>query len=457
LKVKKKKVKPFFIGVLCLLVLVPAAWLLIVRFESEKPSVALDLPFPSIGVSKELPITISDQKSGVRKIWIGLLTDGKETVLLEKSFPAGDFLRGGKVRQESFKVPVEPGKIGIAEGKAVLRLIVSDYSWRGWWRGNKTYLEKEVIIDTRPPVVDVLSRHHNVSQGGTGLVIYKISEPCPESGVYVGKNFFPGYSGHFTDKNIFMAFMALDYRLGPETEIFVKATDQAGNSTRAGFPYYIKRKNFKKDTLNIADNFLKWKMPEFEREFVQDHQKTLLDKFLYVNRNIRQANYKTFQDLFQQCTPELYWKGVFLRLPNSAKRAGFADHREYKYKGRVIDHQVHLGQDLASVSHAPVPAANSGKVVSTDTLGIYGRTVAIDHGFGLFSIYAHLSAIEVKAGQMVSKGDIIGRTGSTGLAGGDHLHFGMCVHNTFVNPLEWWDASWITNNITDKIKLAASL
>jgi murein DD-endopeptidase MepM/ murein hydrolase activator NlpD len=77
--------------------------------------------------------------------------------------------------------------------------------------------------------------------------------------------------------------------------------------------------------------------------------------------------------------------------------------------------------------------------------------VVIDHGVGLFSMYSHLSQIDVTQGQSVAKGDIIGRTGTTGLAGGDHLHFGMMVNQTYVNPIEWWDPAWIKNNVTDKI------
>jgi murein DD-endopeptidase MepM/ murein hydrolase activator NlpD len=174
-------------------------------------------------------------------------------------------------------------------------------------------------------------------------------------------------------------------------------------------------------------------------------------KFLKFNREVRQDNFKQLLRIVENTDKKLYWKGTFLRLPKSARKAGFADHRRYKYKGHIIDRQIHMGVDLASVAHSPVSASNTGKVAFAEYMGIYGKTVIIDHGFGLFSMYSHLSDFNIKKGQIVSKGEIIGRTGTTGLAGGDHLHFGMLVHNTFINPVEWWDASWIKNNISGKI------
>ena len=69
-------------------------------------------------------------------------------------------------------------------------------------------------------------------------------------------------------------------------------------------------------------------------------------------------------------------------------------------------------------------------------------------------MYAHLSNIGVKVGDRLSKGDILGRTGSTGLAGGDHLHFSVLIHDTFVDPVEWWDMKWIQHNILSKIEQA---
>ena len=177
---------------------------------------------------------------------------------------------------------------------------------------------------------------------------------------------------------------------------------------------------------------------------------------LAINRDQRQADYEKIRELCKTPARVLYWSRRFLRLPKSAPRAGFADHRTYTYKGREIDRQVHLGTDLASTEHSPVPAANGGVVAFADRLGIYGRTVFIDHGFGLFSMYAHLNQISVKDGQSINRGDILGKTGSTGLAGGDHLHFAILIQNTFVNPIEWWDATWIKHNISSKIDMAKS-
>lgn len=451
MKAKKKKLRSWLIALVCFFVMLPVAWVLVIRLEGEKPSVMLELPSQSIGKLQVISVAVSDAKSGVRRIWIGLIKDGKETVLIEKEFQSAGIIAGGEVHQASFKIDIEPKKIGISDGKAILRIVARDFSWRGLGRGNRTYIEKDVKIDTRPPDVDILSRFHNVSQGGSGLVIYRLSESCFKSGVYVGENFFPGHSGNFADSKILMAFFALSYKQGTGTEIFVKATDYAGNSARTGFPHHLKKRVFKKDLIEISDRFLNRKMPEFDVDISHGSKASLIDKFLKVNREFRQAAYIEIVELAEKTEKDLYWDGAFLRFPKSERSAGFADHRKYKYKGQVIDRQVHLGVDLASVAQSPVPASNRGKIVFAGGLGIYGKTVIVDHGFGLFSTYSHLSRFDVKEGQMISKGDIIGRTGSTGLAGGDHLHFGMFVHNTFVNPVEWWDASWINNNISDKI------
>ncbi|UCH22433.1 MAG: M23 family metallopeptidase [Deltaproteobacteria bacterium] len=397
---------------------------------------------------------MSDLKSGMRKIWIGLLKDGKEAVLFDQRFP---FSKQARERKILIKINVAPKKLGMSDGPAILRVVARDYSWRQWWQGNSAYLEKQIMIDTQPPGANVLSRFHYVRQGGAGLVIYRLSEPCQNSGVYVEDDFFPGRAGYFKDDKIFLAFFALAIERVPETKIFLSAVDLAGNRTDASFRYRIKPKRFKRDTVAITDKYLNWKMPELKTEETQEAPLPLIEKFVLANSELRQANFDKVAELGNRSTNDFHWKGAFLRLPKSARTAGFGDYREYRYNGRVVDRQVHLGIDLASIAKSPVPAANHGKVIFTGVLGIFGNTVIIDHGFGLLSMYSHLSRVMVDQQQTVSKGEIIGHTGMTGLAGGDHLHFAMFIHNTFVDPVEWWDAAWIENNIMAKIKAVNSI
>ena len=451
MKNKKKHTRLWIILFGCLVAVAALAIIGLVRLEGEKPTLTPDLISPYIGSSREITISAADAKSGLRRIWVGLLKDGKEVVLHEQDFPAAGLWGGGKIHESSTKIKIEPAKLGFSDGEAVLRMVVWDYSWRDGWHGNKTYLEKKMTIDTRSPEIAVVSRALNINQGGAGLVIFNTSEVCPQSGVVVGGNFFPAHPFQAPDKHLYLAFIALGYQQGPESKIFVTATDRAENTAKAGLNYHIRRKKFRKDRINISDNFLNRILPEFGAVLSGEANLTAVEKFLKINRDLRQANYQQLTGLGQKTTDKMLWKGHFLRLPKSASRARFADHRTYFYRGRQIDRQVHLGVDLASLAHSPVLAANSGVVLFAGPVGIYGKTVVLDHGCGLLSMYSHLSRIGVKPGARVSRGDILGRTGMTGLAGGDHLHYGMLVHNTFVNPVEWWDGHWIKDNVLSKI------
>lgn len=444
--------------VLFLVVFIPIIWVLVYKFEGKKPVVDIQLPSLYLKKSYEMSLDVTDHKTGLRKIIVSIIQEGKEKVLLKKQYKASNFLEllpESKTIRDLFIIPVESWKYGMTDGDAVIRIMVSDYSWRGWNKGNIFYIEKKVIIDSKPPRISVLTKRHNIQRSGTALVIYKLFEENLKSGVKVGDNFFPGHSGLFENKNIYTAFFALNHMQGPGSQISVVAEDMAGNITKRGFYHYIRDKNFKTDILNISDRFLELKMPDFDvgakNGFFQESKNPLLKKFLYINRDVRKNNVETILNVPLITENKKYWDGRFLRLKGSARRAGFADRRIYKYKGKEIDRAVHLGVDLASTANAPVKAGNSGRVVFAQFAGIFGNTIMIDHGFGLFSLYSHLSQISVTKGDMVKKGDDIGFTGLTGLAVGDHLHFSMIVHNVFVNPVEWWDDSWIRNNITSKI------
>ena len=438
------------------MIALPGGWFLWDRLENEKPAINMNLASPHLGRDQEFTIAVSDPKSGLRRLWVGLLKNGQETVLHDEKFPSAGFFKGGKVHETSVKIQLEPAALGLTDGEAILRTVVSDYSWRDWWRGNKIYTETNVTIDTRPPEIEVLSRAHNINRGGAGLVIFRTSETCSQSGVQVGDKFYPGYTGYFKDPNVYLAFIGLGYQQDTDTAIFVKVADLAGNYAQNGLNYHLRRKVFRKDRLNITDGFLKKKMPNFSSQISPVAESSLVDKFLKINRDLREANYRKIVEVCRNTDSKMHWQNGFLRLPKSATRAKFADHRVYMYKGREIDRQVHMGIDLASVARSPIPAANGGIVIFAESLGIYGKTVIVDHGLGLFSMYAHLSHIGVEVGSRLSRGDVLGRTGATGLAGGDHLHFSMLVHDTFVNPVEWWDPNWIKHNVSAKIERTAS-
>ena len=450
--------KKFFLLVICVLILVPVIWVMTYRFEETPPGISADLPSMYLKDGVSLSLDIDDAGTGLREIQVRLIQQEAEKTLLTKTYPAGSVVNpfsGDISKEDRFVIPVEPGRHGLRDGEAVLRIQVTDQSWRGWNRGNLAEKEISVFIDTQPPKIEVLTRQHNVERGGSGLVIYRLFETGVKSGVQVGERFFPGYSGMFADTGIHAAFFALDHTQGPGTQIWVTAEDGAGNTTRKGFYHYIRDRGFKSDVLQISDAFLGTTMPDFhlgDRESQIDKaDNPLLEKFQVVNTELRTANVNQVLSVPENTVPQVMWEGKFDRMAG-ATRAGFGDQRTYIYHGKEIGQSRHMGIDLASTSMSPVGAANAGRVVMAESVGIFGNTVIIDHGFGLASLYAHLSSMIVSVGDTVHKGDVIGNSGMTGLAAGDHLHFSIMVHNVFVNPLEWWDPNWIENNVTAKIK-----
>ncbi|MBI5896313.1 MAG: M23 family peptidase, partial [Desulfobacterales bacterium] len=322
----------FRLGILILPVLIlvgVAGFFLFKRMEGTPPAVTLALATPSLGASQNIPLTVADPKSGIRKVTVALVKDGQEIVLLDKTFASAGILSGGVTREERLEIPFEPKSKGIGDGKAMLRMKVRDYSWRRWGNGNLTEQEQEVMIDTRPPSIEVLSKPHYFAQGGAGVVIYKLSEMCPKSGVLVGDEFYPGQAGFFKDAAIYMTMVAIHWQQRPNTPMHVIATDLAGNQTRSGISHLINPRTFKRDQIEVSDNFLEWKMPEFVQQVNAAPGASNLDIFLKVNGELRRANYDVLKKVLSKSDAQIYWKGEFLRLPDAAPRAGFADTRAY--------------------------------------------------------------------------------------------------------------------------------
>jgi murein DD-endopeptidase MepM/ murein hydrolase activator NlpD len=302
----------------------------------------------------------------------------------------------------------------------------------------------------RPPRIDLLSTAHNVRKGGTGLVVFRLNEEPEHAGVEVGDMFFPAYPEEGGGEDVFVGYFAVPHDAGNSLKISLVARDGAGNEMRRIFPTRVLTARFPRDTIRISDRFLERKVPEFQ-SVDPSLDPDYLKAYLTVNRKWREENHGRLREICSVSAPRRLWSGAFLQMENTKNMAPYAVRRTYVYNGKVVDKQVHLGLDLASTSGAAVPAGNSGIVVFAEELGIYGQTVVLDHGQGLFSLYSHLSGIAVVQGESVERGQEIGSSGQTGMAGGDHLHFSILVSGEFVNPVEWLDDHWIADNIDNKL------
>lgn len=437
-------IKTFFYLVL-LAVIIGGAIFVIPRFEWYAPTVNLKLDSDFIG-PRPFNVEIKDRGSGLKRVSIVVAEGGSEYPLFEEDYPMA-------VNEKNITIAIDPKKLGIKEGPAAIRITAKDRSWWRFFRGNETNVTKNVTIDVTPPRIEVTGREHYINFGGSGLVIYKASPDTIKSGVKVGDYFFPGYKGYFKNPDIYLAFFAYPYNVSPDTRPVVVAEDAAGNSKELGFSYRLKNVRYRKSTLNVSDDFIERKViPILGDNSSQNGD--LKDVFLKVNRDIRHKNEVEIKKICANSKNAILWNGAFHQLTNSKVEANFADERTYIYKGETIDHQYHLGYDLAVTEKSPIEAANDGVVVFAGDLGIYGNAVIIDHGFGVSTLYAHMSSIGVKVGDTVKKKQIIGRTGDTGLAAGDHLHLAVLVQGVPVLPVEWWDEKWINDKILTRIKEA---
>ena len=439
--------------VIILLVLGALTWFLIAIFEGERPSATLEPSPHYINGPKEFHVKVADRKSGLKSLSIKVLQEGRKVNILDKRFPYKGLLNKDGQHEFEKSFVLDPSTFDLGQGAIELVLEVRDYSRRNGGDGNLTVIQKKMVVDTIPPSIRPISRMNYITVGGTGLIVYEASSDTVQSGVYMDNMYFPGYpAGKDYPSTAYVCYFTVPYYVKKRPQLYLWGKDKAGNESKAGFYYRIKRRRFRTQRINITDRFLAKVLPYFS--FYQfESGLSDVEKFLKINRELRRENTRAFFELRKKTGSEQLWEGKWIRLKNSATMAYFGDHRLYYYKGKKIDEQTHLGVDLASLAHSEVQAANTGKVIFAGRMGIYGLTVVIDHGQGLASIYSHLSQISVSEDQMVSKGEVIGTTGQTGLAGGDHLHFGVMVNGIFVNPIEWWDGHWIRDNVVRKLEL----
>ena len=430
------------------------------------PAVEFVRPEKFVGTSTPVEVTVAAPVTQLKSLTVTLEQNGK-------TFPVYSLgAAGADVKEEAdgrMRLTTTVGKEQVPDlqsGPARLHVTASKPVLYGM-RTVSDSATRDVQVRLERPRVSVISTHHFVNHGGAEAVVYRATPDDVTSGVMVGDIEYPGYPATgaslegvtVSDPAVRIAFFALRHDQDLKTPIRLFARDEAGNSARADFDYRVFPKPFKKSRIELPEAMLTQVIPtilEGTKEI--NPQGEPIDQFVAVNSELRRKNNEKIASFATQTAPEMLWRGtVFHPFTNTGVQSAFADYRTYVYKGKEVDQQVHLGFDLASFTNTPIVAANRGKVLFADELGIYGNTVILDHGMGVQSLYAHLSSIDVKVGDMVEKEQPLGRSGRTGMALGDHLHFTMLVSGQMVNPVEWWDGHWIEDRILRKIRDAAGV
>jgi murein DD-endopeptidase MepM/ murein hydrolase activator NlpD len=442
----KMKKGYLYVVILAALFIIGGWWFFVSYGEKNRPTVAAGPEAGFLGRKTTAGFSFFDGGQGLRRTEITITQDNIPRVLSAIDYPEKK-TAGNKV-----SVIIDATALKLHDGPAVITASAID---RSLWK-NRTETVVPTTIDLLPPQIALYPSQNHINIGGACVVAWNLSEPVSKTGVKVGGIFYPAYKTVMSGKEVYVSYFALPDEKpqgGGEWNISALAVDRAGNETLNTIPALIKKKKFHSDKLVMTDSFLNRKMPEFQAALPELRGKTALETFKIVNSTLRTENLKTIQTICIKTEGKQLWHDTFLRMKNSAPRAFFGDRRTYFYNGQQISDSIHNGVDLASLANAPIEASNSGIVLFTGMIGIYGNSVIIDHGMGLSSIYSHLSSISAKTGQEVKRGEVIGVSGATGLAGGDHLHFGIAINGQFVDPVEWWDPHWIADNITKKLAL----
>lgn len=421
------------------------------------PTVTITSPDTLIGQLGTLDARI-DSESRVSRLEVALQQQGQTISVLSFDAASG----AASPLSDRGILTAQIGKASLpalVAGPATLSITATRPVFFGL-RTAQTSVTRELQVRLEPPRVAVLSLHHFINLGGAEFVVFRATPEDVDTGIRVGGTDYRAYPGRavgLTDPALRVAFFALRHDEDVTTPILAYARDAVGNESTTPVDHRPFDKTFLQSRIGVDQPFLDRVVPAIASSnpglnIDTSSPEGLLKGYLSINGDLRRTNDAAISALARNSRPDMLWKDAFAQMGNSQVESRFADRRTYFFEDQEIDRQVHLGFDLASVQHAPVRASNTGVVVFADSLGIYGNCVIVDHGLGVQSLYAHLSSIGVTPGEAVTKGQDLGRTGATGLAGGDHLHFTMLLQGIPVNPVEWWDPHWMEDRVFRKIR-----
>jgi murein DD-endopeptidase MepM/ murein hydrolase activator NlpD len=239
------------------------------------------------------------------------------------------------------------------------------------------------------------------------LVVLTIRTRTPVEAVRVeafGRDLLP----YAVDATTWRTLVGIDLSTTPGTYKIRVASDAP--AAEVTYPLTVMRKRFPTRTLSVDPAFV---TPPADA----------------AERIARES--KRLGDIWTRTTSERLWSGTFVRPVPQPANSAFGTHSVFNGEPR----SQHGGADFRSPDGTPIKAPNAGRVVLAEDLYFSGGTVVLDHGRGLFSLFAHLSAVDVAAGDLVERGQAIGLVGATGRVTGPHLHWALRVNGARVDPL----------------------
>ena len=437
------------------------------HLERDPPIVEIKKPPVGLGLDPvNVEFTVRDRHAGIDEITVRLEQAGKQRSIFEKKYPA-------RVRADDITVVLNGKENGLREGEARLNIVAFDKSF--WNNGARTAVQ--LRVDYTRPEVTLYPDQRNAVLGGSEMVFYRLRETVDTfSGITVGSELLPGFPAKNFDKDfenfseVYCAFFPIPRDFDPQTGAMkLFARDAVGNISTASVNYRVQNVGFRSGVEPVAVETLASKVdPLYEQYLIrqarlngQEAMRPLpsqsdeerLERFRIVNEQYRDLIERAMKPLFSKPKSTRFWQDSFARF-GAKERHGFGERVTFTLNGQPLGDYVENGVTYSSPLETPVRAANDGIVIFSDTLGLYGNTVIVDHGFGLTTLYAHLASMSRLEGDRVERGDIIGKVGDTGLAFAPILTYETRLHGVPVRPLEWWDATWIKDHVEGKVKNA---
>ena len=421
-------------------------------FERNKPLITLENNNGYWNLKRPLQLKIKDD-SAIKAYRVIMQNSSGTTTLVNEQL---------LIPKKNLTLSIKPprGAYAMKDKEITITVQAEDVSKWNFLKGNSSVVEYKLIIDKKRPQVSIVGNSYKISRGGSAIVIFKVQDDNLED-LYIegndGKHFL---AEPFYKDGYYIALLAWPVQ-DDGFRATVVAKDRAGNVAKDYVPLYLKEKQYRLSKIKLSDRFLKGKIADLAEDFEETQGvEEPLEQFKIINEDVRAKN-EALIHKYTSVVPQEMIKSFRVHrmypLKNGAVVARFGDHRKYYYHGKFISEAYHLGLDLASHAMAPIKTQNGGKVVFADYNGIYGNNPIISHGLGLYTIYGHCSSLNVVAGDVVAPNTVIAKSGKTGYAMGDHLHFGVLVQGIEVRPQEWMDKKWIKLNISDIIKNAKKI